>query len=208
IACTTVAYTGTVTPATVPVTGTCDTSKPDIPATLPAASCSAQCGNSPGGGSGSCLKAPVRAVLDTNTGRFPGNKGPDAVVRLDLGQSIQDAVDNTGDLNGDGYIIILVVKDGTGLWGGNTTQSVVVSKDYSPARFALLACSVVMHAPAGGIPTGHITTTAASISTSPEQIFIMDLHGADSTLAGWLVEGDQRYVRNTYGLNSQIGLWF
>jgi len=72
---------------------------------------------------GGCLKAPIRSVLDPDTGRFPDNAGPDVVVQLDLGQTVQDAVDTATDSNGDGYILILVVKDVTGIWAGTRTRT-------------------------------------------------------------------------------------
>jgi hypothetical protein len=51
---------------------------------------------------------PSQAKLTTAaaSGRWPGNAGMDVVVRVHLGESIQDAVDNASDLNGDGYLLI------------------------------------------------------------------------------------------------------
>jgi hypothetical protein len=54
--------------------------------------------------------------------------------------------------------------------------------------------------PEDGEPTGHITAAAA-----PPDIFVMDLHGAGSHVAGWMVEGDGRTVRNAYGNHNAIG---
>ncbi len=154
-----------------------------------------------------CEKLPIRTVLDPTFGRFPDNLGPDVIVRLDLGQKVQDAVDKATDSNGDGYIIILVVKDNTGKLGGSTTENVVISKPYEE-RFALLACSVTVHALDAKLPAGHIMTSASSPFGSPENIFVMDLHGADSGLAGWLVEGDGRYIRNVANTNNATGISF
>jgi len=53
-----------------------------------------------------------------------------------------------------------------------------------------------------------ITPTASSPVGSPENIFVMDLHGADSDLVGWLVEGDNRYMRNVGNTNNQLGIQF
>jgi hypothetical protein len=154
---------------------------------------------------GTCEKSTVKAVLNPVTGRFPGNLGPDVTVRLDLGQKVQDAVNTATDSNGDGYIIILVVKDNTGTLGGNTTQKVAISKAY-PQPFALIGCSVTLHDPNKGdnLPTGLIESSANSPLLAGASIFVMDLHGADSEIAGWLVEGDNRYMRNVANSNNSI----
>jgi hypothetical protein len=130
---------------------------------------------------------------------------PDVIVRLDLNQSIQAAVTGASDTNNDGFIIVLVVKDGTGVLGGHTNQRVTISQVY-PKPFQLFGCSVTMHDPdkADGLATGYITAGA----NSPGNIFIMDLHGADSDVAGWKVEGNGRSVRNTGGSGSPTGIWF
>ena len=163
-----------------------------------------------------CLKAEIRAALDPATGRFPGNLGPDITVQAHLGGSIQNAVDTVTDSNGDGYIIVLVLGKGGGLLGGHVNQSVEVNRNYS-LPFGLLACSVTMHTPDGGVATGHITN-AANAPVPPfnppvppngtGNIFVMDLHGADSGVAGWLIDGNGRYMRNTYGIDSAIGVHF
>jgi parallel beta helix pectate lyase-like protein len=155
-----------------------------------------------------CEKATVQAVLNPFTGRFPNNFGPDVTVRLDLGQKVQDAVDSASDSNGDGYILILVVKDGTGQLGGSTSENVLVSKAYDH-RFGLLACSVTINALDASKPAGRIASGAASPVGSPENIFVMDLHGAGSSgVAGWKVEGDDRYMRNVATKDSAVGMWF
>jgi hypothetical protein len=127
------------------------------------------------------------------------------IVRTDLNQSIQAAVTGASDTNNDGFIIVLVVKDGTGALGGDTNQRVTISQVY-PKPFLLFGCSVTMHDPdkGDGLPTGLIASTAGS----PGNIFIMDLHGTDSEVAGWKVEGNGRSVRNTGGSGSPIGIWF
>jgi hypothetical protein len=158
-----------------------------------------------------CSKSTVTALLSP-TARFKNNKGVDNLVRVDLGESIQDAVNTATDANNDGYIIIGVVA-GPGTpapYGGHTTQRVTISQPY-PKPFALVGCSVTMHDSPGadGLPTGLIAATASSpVSLSnPASILVSDLHGADSELAGWKVEGAQRELRNVNASGSQIGLW-
>jgi len=158
-----------------------------------------------------CSKSMVTSLLSP-TGRFKNNKGVDNLVRVDLGESIQDAVDTATDANNDGYIIIGVVA-GPGTpapYGGHTAQRVTISQQY-PKPFALVGCSVTMHDPnrGDGLPTGLIAATASSpVSTSnPASILVADLHGADSELAGWKVEGTQRELRNVNASGSPIGLW-
>src|SRR5262249_62428217 len=65
--------------------------------------------------------------------RFPGNAGPDIVVRVDLNESLQDAVDTATDLNGDGYIIVAAVSNGTGEPQGFGCQGVGVNHVYPEA---------------------------------------------------------------------------
>ncbi len=154
---------------------------------------------------GDCEKAPVNAVLNPATGRFQGNLGPDDIVRLDLGETVQDAVTGATDLNGDDYIIVLVVKDDTGTLGGQTDENVLIDEAYAD-RFALIGCSVTIRAEDPGLPAGHIATTASSPAGSPENIFVMDLHGANSDFAGWLVQGDGRYMRNVANKDNQTGI--
>lgn len=155
---------------------------------------------------GFCEKAPVRAVLDPDSGKFPGNTGPDVVVEVHNGGIIQDAVDAAvpaGDLNLDGYIIIGVVAKDGGLLGGHTTQGVDIAGPYE-LPFALIACSVTMHDPntEDGLPVGHIAAGAGS------SIFVMDLHAEDGDAEGWLVEGDGRYIRNVKVRENATGISF
>lgn len=184
---------------------------PTIPFSLPA--CSDTCG---GGGTsppgGFCQKSSVKAVLDATNGRFPGNSGPDLVVRAHSGESIQTAVDGAGDLNGDGYIILGVVARDNGLLGGHTSQNVAITANY-PLPFGLIACSVTMHAANTNLPTGSIGSSADAPAPAggPGNIFVMDLHAHDSKVAGWLVEGDQRYMRNvgnSADQHNQVGIHF
>lgn len=151
-----------------------------------------------------CQKGSVRAVLDPVFGRFPGNAGPDVIVRVDLGESIQEAIDSAADANNDGYIIIGVVNNATGEPGGHVQQRIVIDDVYT-LPFALLGCSVTLHdpTPEDGQPTARITAAAAS-----PDLFIMDLHAADSQFAGWVVAGNSRYLRNVAARNNAIGLWF
>ncbi len=199
-------YLGTVTGTKTTLPLMC-TGNPDIPLGVPPGTCTQTCQSTPP----PCLKSTVQSVLDPITGRFPGNAGPDLTFRLDLGQdelghtSIQSMVTDAFDRNGDGYIILLVVKDGTGVLGGSTTQGVDISQNYS-STFALLGCSVTLNDPnkADGLPAGLIEFGAGS----PGNIFVMDLHGANSEVAGWKVVGDGRYMRNVATSNSAVGLWF
>jgi Periplasmic copper-binding protein (NosD) len=166
-----------------------------------------------GQGAGSCLPGPVQEVLDPVSGRFPGNWGPDVVVRVDLAQLIQDALDSVTDTNADGYLIIGVVNNATIELGGHVQQSVVIDAVY-PLPFALIACSVTLHdpTPSDSQPTAHIASTAdAPAPPSPDgigNIFVMGLHAADSDVAGWLVEGDGRLLRNVAAMDNATGLWF
>ncbi len=149
-----------------------------------------------------CEKGPVKDVLNPTTGRFPGNAGPDVIVRIDLGQSVQDAVDNVSDVNGDQKLIILVLKDGTGQLGGHTSQEVVIDDAYS-LPFGLIGCSVTLHDPTPN--DANPTIRIASSAGSPQNIFLMDLHAADSKAAGIAVEGNGRYLRNENVLNNAVG---
>jgi hypothetical protein len=58
--------------------------------------------------------------------------GPDGVVRVDLSQSIQDAIDTATDTNADGYLIIGVVNNATADPGGHIQQSLVIDAVYPP----------------------------------------------------------------------------
>lgn len=157
---------------------------------------------------GFCEKQPVQQELDPNGAHFAGNKGPDRIVGLQQGQWLQEGVDQAADVNGDGYIIVGVVAVDGGRLGGHVTQRVVVSRTY-PLPFALLGCSVTLHDPNPGAwqPTGRVL---ASASAPPDgigaRIFIMDVHAEDSGVAGWLVEGNGRYLRNVCGTRNASGI--
>ncbi len=207
IACGTIAFPpGTVTPAGATVNKSANTclGNPTFEPYVRLADCPC---NGPQPAPGNCTKASVQAVLNPATGRFPGNLGPDVTVRLDLGQTVQNAVSTAGDTNADGYILVLVVKDASGLLGGNTVENVVIGQAY-PNRFGLLACSVTVRAADPNLAAGNITPTASSPVGSPENIFVMDLHGTDSDLAGWLVEGNNRYMRNVNTVGNALGIHF
>ena len=136
--------------------------------------------------------------------RFQGNLGPDIVVRVDLGESIQQAIDTASDLNGDGYIIVGAVNSGSGGPYGTTRQRVVIDRAY-PMPFGLFGCSLTLldPTPRDGQPTAHITATAAA-----PDLFVMDLHATGSNIVGWLVEGNGRYLRNAYAKSNAVGYWF
>ncbi len=155
-----------------------------------------------------CSKATVQSVLDPATGRYPGNRGPDRIVRFDQNQSVQSAIDSVGDSNDDGYLLILVLKDGTGALGGNRTESIEISQYYSKP-FGLFGCSVTLHDAnlSNGKPTARITTSAGSAGTNGN-IYVMDLHASDSEAEGWLVEGNGRYLRNVEARSNAIGVRF
>jgi hypothetical protein len=123
---------------------------------------------------------------------------------------VQAAVDEAADRNGDGYVIIGVVGRNGGLLGGHATQQVVISQAYS-LPFALIGCSVTLHDPnpGDGSPTGRILASAsAPADGNGARIFVMDLHADDSGVAGWLVEGNGRYLRNVEARNNAVGVRF
>ncbi len=148
-----------------------------------------------------CTKETTLKGLAT---RFVGNRGPDLVVRVDLGERIQDAIDVTSDLNGDGYIIVAAATSATGAPYGTTAQRVVVDRTYL-LPFGLFGCSLTLRdpAPGAGLPTAHITAEAAA-----PDLFVMDLHAMGSPVVGWMVEGNGRYLRNAYGKDNAVGYWF
>ena len=158
-----------------------------------------------------CNKGPVQTVLDP-AGQYPGNTGPDYTVRVDLGFKVQDAVDaaaladspTTGDTNGDGYIIILVLAHPNGQYGGSSTESVLISQTYAKP-FALIGCSVTLNDATPHDTSGTIKIESGASSTPiaigegatpTSNIFLMDLHGSGSDVAGVEVWGDGRYLRN------------
>ena len=144
-----------------------------------------------------CQKQPVQDVLNPTTGRYPGNKGPDMFVILSQGGNIQNAIDNVTDVNNDGYLIIQVLKDTTGQLGGSTSQRFTISQNYAKP-FALIGCSITLNDPDATKPTEWIQSTAGS----PGNIFVMDLHGSGSNVAGIEVDGSGREIRNAYADNN------
>jgi hypothetical protein len=144
-----------------------------------------------------CNKQPVLTQL--------GGKVPDLIVRTDLGQPIQAAVNGVTDSNGDGYLIVGVVNNGTGALGGHVyNQSVVVSNAYDKP-FWLIGCSVTLHDPTPGDGNAVIQIAASASSPGPYNIFLMDLHAADSAYAGIESTGDGRYLRNENVLSNAFG---
>jgi hypothetical protein len=140
-------------------------------------------------------------ILSPTSGRFPGNAGMDLIVRTDLGESIQDAVDNAADHNGDGRILIGVYGKSTLKPGGHTDERIVIDRAY-PVPFALIGCSVTLHDPdpAGAFPTVHITASAGP------DIFIMALNAEDSGSAGFRVEGDGRTLYSVEAARNAFGV--
>ena len=150
-----------------------------------------------------CEKQPVQQVLDTKTGRYPGNKGPDVFVILSNGDSIQNAIDTVTDKNNDNYLLIQVLKDSTGQLGGSTNQRFTISKSYDKT-FGLIGCSNTLVNPDPSTPTELITASAGS----PGNIFVMDVHGSGSNVAGVEVDGTGRELRNVYAnSNNGVGYW-
>jgi hypothetical protein len=143
-------------------------------------------------------------------GAFPSNAGPDITVKGWLGESVQDAVDNVTDVNNDGYLIVLVIAKSDGTLGGTINQKVAVDKNYGTAKsFGLFGCSVTMTG-GGSDPSVWIKPSATSKDRSVNgrtfNVFLMDLHGGNSSAAGVQAEGTKRYVRNEYGVNSAVGI--
>ena len=153
-----------------------------------------------------CAKGAVRDVLDPSSGRFPGNLGPDVVVVVDQGDSVQAAIDQItleGDRNGDGYLII-AVEQSSGKAGGHTAENIVIDGSYA-LPFALIGCGTTLHNadPSAGVPTAHVTANAQS-----PDLYVMDLYADDSPVEGWRVEGDGRTLRNIRALKNAVGVRF
>ena len=123
---------------------------------------------------------------------------------------MQQAVDEAADVNSDGYIIVGVIAHDGGVLGGHVNQQVAVSRAY-PLPFALIGCSVTLNdpTPVDAEPTARVYASAlAPPDGIGARIFVMDLHAEGSGVAGWLVEGDQRYLRNVYGIDNAVGIRF
>ncbi len=159
-----------------------------------------------------CQKETVNSTMDSV---FPGNLGPDFTVRTWQGDQVQDAVNaatNPANLNADPYIIIMVIAHSDGSLGGTANQKVLVSADYGTDKpFGLFGCSVTL--------TGGGTGSAVKIATSANakdwpingrtsDIFLMDLHGDNTSNSGVGVEacGQYRYLRNEYGIGNATGI--
>jgi parallel beta-helix repeat protein len=157
-----------------------------------------------------CEKASVQSVLHPSTGRFPGNAGPDVLVQVHKGGSIQEAIAGAADTNEDGYLIVAVVAKDNGQLGGSTSQSVSITRSYQ-LPFGLIACSVTLQdpTPGDGMPAGHIAPEASA--PAPQggagNVFVMDLHASNSSVAGWKVEGNGRYLRNVDTSGNATGFW-
>jgi hypothetical protein len=165
-----------------------------------------------------CQKPTMYLGMD---GAFPGHNEPDVtIVTETTTPSIQDAVDNVTDTSGDGYLIVLVIAHADGSLGGTIPQKVAVTKNYdavgSPTEnkpFGLFGCSVTLTG-GGADPSLWIKTTANSnnatnnfaVNGKPTTIFTMDVHGSNSSAAGVQADGTKRYIRNTYGTGSAIGI--
>ncbi len=159
---------------------------------------------------GFCEKQPVQTELNPAGSHFPNNKGPDVIVRVHKGQSVQAAIDQASDVNGDGYIIVAVVARDGGLLGGSTSQQVVISRTYAQP-FAVIGCSVTLNDPTPGDanPTARVLGSASAPADGiGARIFVMDLHANGSAVAGWLVEGNNRYLRNVYARSNAVGVKF
>jgi hypothetical protein len=133
-------------------------------------------------------------------------------VHVDLGQSVQLAVNGATDTNNDGFIIVAVSGQPGGQLGGSAKQKVAVSANYGIAKpFALIGCSVTLTG-GGTDPAVWIKSTASSknitVNGRTTNIFLMDLHGASSA-AGVEADGTNRYLRNegnTGAINNVTGI--
>ena len=159
---------------------------------------------------GGCLK---QTAIDIMNNAFPGNTGPDITVKTWLGESVQAAVDGATDVNGDHYIIIMVIAHADGSLGGSANQKVVVSKDYTSVLatnlpFGLFGCSVTLTG-GGSDPAVWVKDTAKgkliNINGHPTTILVADLHGANSAV-GVEADGTNHYLRNEGASNNGTGI--
>ena len=160
---------------------------------------------------GFCDKGTVKAVMDSVTGRFPGNKGADIVVDVRT-QSLQNALDTATDVNNDGYIIIGIVARDGGVPGGQGQQQVDVTRAY-PHPFALIGCGVTLVDPA--FCDGHAVVDIHASAKSPAfpagsgvTLYFQEIIATGSVSSpGWLVRGDGRFFEgigadgNIQGMN-------
>jgi hypothetical protein len=212
-----VGYTGGSNPAAVPNPGVCIPTMPTLPTlaapeAYPSGDCVQYC--SPPTPTPTPTNTPTTPTVTPTPGIFCtkqpvltqlNGKFPDLIVRTDLGQSIQAAVDGVTDTTGDGYLIVGVVNNGSGALGGHVyNQSVVVSQAYDKP-FWLIGCSVTLHDPTPGDGNAVIQITGGASSPGPYNIFLMDLHAADSGQAGIESTGNGRYLRNENVLSNAFG---
>lgn len=154
-----------------------------------------------------CEKGTVKAVMDSVTGRFPGNAGADIVVDVRT-QSLQNALDTVTDVNGDGYIIVGVVARDGKVPGGQGNQQVDVTRVY-PSPFALIGCGVTLMDPTSC--DAHAVVDIRASAKSPEfpagsgiTLYFQEITAAASASApGWLARGDGRFFEGI-GANSNM----
>jgi hypothetical protein len=157
-----------------------------------------------------CQKPTAIAIMNE---AFPLNAGPDITVKTFAGESVQTAVDSATDVNGDHYVIIMVIAHADGSLGGSANQKVVVSKDYTavPASnypFGLIGCSVTLTG-GGADPAVWVQTGAkgkqTTINGHPTNILVADLHGGNSAV-GVEADGTLRYLRNEGASGNGTGI--
>jgi hypothetical protein len=144
----------------------------------------------------------VKVTTPGGSGRWPGNLGMDVVVRADLGESIQDAVDNAVDINGDGYLLIGIQARSTVSPGGHTAQSLVIDRAF-PLPLGIVGCSVRM-----GDPTPLDTEPVVKITSaaSSPDLFVMGIYPTGSGGPGWQVHGDGRTIYSSNAENNATGI--
>jgi hypothetical protein len=155
-----------------------------------------------------CFLASLRNELDPQGIRFPDNGGPDVVVDLAQGESIQAALDFAIDVNGDGYIIVGVVGRSGGLPGGSATQNLSVNRAYT-LPFGLVGCGVTLHdpRPSDQYPTAKVMASASAPADGRgSRIFITGISVEGSNIAGWWVAGDGRSLRDVNASGNLIGV--
>jgi hypothetical protein len=164
-----------------------------------------------------CPVSPVPEALDPTTGNWPNNAGPDYWVFVNQGQSVQTAVDNaaladsstTGDINGDGFLLIQVVAHDDASSGGSAAQAVQVSAAYTKP-FGLLGCSVTLTGGGAGpaiwvkSTASAPTTTVAADNDGSANIYIGNLHGGNSA-TGVKIDGNGRYLRTAHATSNTAG---
>jgi hypothetical protein len=144
----------------------------------------------------------VKVTTPGPKGRWPGNLGMDVVVRADLGESIQDAVDHATDLNGDGYLLIGIQAKATAAAGGHTAQGLVIDRAYA-LPLGIVGCSVRMRDPTpfDAEPVVKITDAASS-----PDLFVMGIYPNGSGGPGWQVNGNGRTIYSSNAENNATGI--